>query len=58
MALVRCIVRGCKESVREGLVRPSYDPTRQLADGNRCWRCRRRAERESASSRRVRKGTP
>jgi hypothetical protein len=46
MSLRRCVVVGCKEQVREGLVRPDYDKGvdgSDKADGRRCWRCRRRA---------------
>lgn len=43
MSLVRCVVQGCPNHVREGLVRPSYDENvdgKPKADGRRCWRCR------------------
>lgn len=45
MAMVKCRTRGCDYMVREGLKRPSYtkgSDGQQLADGEFCWRCRRR----------------
>jgi hypothetical protein len=43
VSLVRCVVLGCREMVREGLRRPEYQKNvngKSLADGRRCWRCR------------------
>lgn len=45
MALVNCRTRECEHQVREGLRRPSYErgsDGQELADGEHCWRCRRR----------------
>ncbi len=44
MSLVRCRVRGCDRQVRQGLKRFGEKGVagQELADGETCWRCRRK----------------
>lgn len=55
MSLAKCMVMGCREQVRQGLVRRGKGANgADLADGETCWRCRQRLTRETAVERRRR----